>query len=1299
VRTTTKARRLQKLTLALAISLAGLLALAGIAQAASPAWKLLAATGPTNLPPKQSEVQKVTVEAEGGTFALSTTSAEGEGTLTFASGIAETTAGSNQVHITIPIEGTYEAGQSASGFNIPLGTIILGVSGPASEPTLELSNNAESTEPFVFIEGASKEVTGVTTSTGQFAVGEEVSGPGIPPATTIASVGSGTLTLSNYVTGGGTVALSATSTTAPIPFNASSATLQSALDAMPGFSPGTLSASGGPGGTAEHPYFIEFGGPFAEQDVAELEADSSNLVGEHAFVHVFTTVPGGPGTGEIAIDAANIGGAPTLGPYTVTLGPLPAGIVISGPVNHPESWSCPDASGESTLTCTSTRSISGLHPADGITVPVEVEPSIATSASAQVTISGGGAGPASTQMPITISRQEAPLGAAAFWAGAYNADGEEDLQAGGHPYSAMSDFLVTTVRAKGGTVVPAGDSKNVVVDLPPGFLGNPMATKRCPQSQLTRPLIGDVPLCNKEMTIGVLMPTLSFFGLSAAANITPLYNNVPAQGYAAEFTTVIATPLQSLLGSVRGSEDFGIRITAPNNPNYLKIFGAFAAIEGFPEGAHGKPFLRSATDCAEMTREPPIVRTRYDTWQNPGVFSSGGLQDQVLPPVTGCDKLEFHPGFSFQPTSTQGSSAVGATANVHIPQDGLEDPNKLATPDLKRVEVHLPAGLNLNPSSANGLESCSEAQIGYRGKEFPLPNPIRFDDAPPSCPDGSKLGTMEIETPLLEETLNGTIYLAAEHENPFGSLIGLYLVINDARTGINLKLPGEVRNDPNTGQLSAIFDYGPQLPFEDLTLHFRGGGPRSLLATPEVCGNYETTGSWTPWSAPESGPPAQTSDAFNIQGNCSSSDAARPFNPSFEAGTTNPIAGAYSPLVIKLSRKDGEQELRKLDFTLPPGLLGKLAGVGYCPDSAIATAKAKSGKAELASASCPADSHLGSVDATAGVGSEPIHVGGEVYLAGPYEGAPLSAVTIVPAVAGPIDLGNVVLKSPLRINPETAKITATSGQIPTILEGIPAKLRSVSVKIDRPDFTLNPTSCEAMDVQATAFGSSGAISKPTNRFQVEGCEKLSFGPKVSTRLFGPTQRGGFPRFKGTVTAKPGEANTGKLVVTLPHSEFLEQGHIRTVCTRVQFAANQCPQGSIYGHVAIDTPLLSYTLEGNAYLRSSNHKLPDLVLALKGPPSQPVEVEVAGRIDANKKGIRTTFESVPDAPFTKATLTMQGGKKGLLVNSRNICGSVSRARATLTGHNGKLDITNPVMKNGKCGGGARKHGRKGHRGSR
>jgi len=288
----------------------------------------------------------------------------------------------------------------------------------------------------------------------------------------------------------------------------------------------------------------------------------------------------------------------------------------------------------------------------------------------------------------------------------------------------------------------------------------------------------------------------------------------------------------------------------------------------------------------------------------------------------------------------------------------------------------------------------------------------------------------------------------------------------------------------------------------------------------------------------------------------------------------------------------------------------------------------------------------------------------------------------------------VVIKSPLRLNPETAKITATSGQIPTILEGIPAKLRSVSVKIDRPDFTLNPTSCEAMDVQATAFGSSGAISKPTNRFQVGGCEKLSFGPQVSTRLFGPTQRGGFPRFKGTVTAKPGEANTGKLVVTLPHSEFLEQGHIRTVCTRVQFAANQCPQGSIYGHVAIQTPLLSYTLEGNAYLRSSNHKLPDLVLALKGPPSQPVEVEVAGRIDANKKGIRTTFESVPDAPFTKATLTMQGGKKGLLVNSRNICGSVSRARATLTGHNGKLDITNPVMKNSKCGG-ARKHKRKGH----
>jgi hypothetical protein len=1275
---------MRKAAVAFAVAFTGLCVFAGLAQAASPAWKLLAVTGPTNLPPKQSEVQRITVEAEGGTFTLSRKAAEGEGTLGFASGIAEMTEGSNLIEVWIPQEGTFEVGQPISGEGIPAGTTILAITDGGFGPVLELSNNATLTETFISVQSTSKQITNVTASSGEFAVGEEVSGVGIPSGTIISAVSGGgtTVTLSNFLTGGGTVALTGLAVTPPLAFNATPTEVQASLEAFPELGAGSVTVTGGLGGDAEHPYFVEFDGAVAEQDVEELKADGSGLVGNHAIVYVFTTVPGGPGTGEIAINPANIGGAPTSGLYTVTLGPLPSGVVTSGPAEGPE-WNCSGGADESTVTCTSSETVKKLNPAKNIVVPIEIEPTLATSASATVTISGGGATADSIEMPITISRQDAPLGPAAFWAGAFDDDGEEDLQAGGHPYSAASYFMINTVRAKSGRIVPAGDSKDVVVDLPPGFLGSPLATKRCPQSQVTPPFTGPSPLCNlAEMSIGKFSPSLSQFGESGGA-ITNLVNDIPAQGYAAEFTTKIGSPLQSLLGSVRASEDYGVRITAPNNPNVNKIYGAFAAIEGFPAAANGMPFLRNATDCAEMKREPPIVRTKFRTWQEPDVFSSGGIQDVVLPPVTGCDKLEFHPGFSFQPTNTQGLSPVGATAHLHIPQEGLSDAGKLGTPDLKRAVVTLPQGLVLNPSSANGLEGCSEAQIGYRGKDFSLPNPIRFSEESPSCPDGSKLGTITVDSPLLEQDLTGTIYLANQEENPFGSLIAIYLVIDDERSGVVLKLPGEVRPDPNTGQLTATFDYNPQLPFEDMTLNFRGGGPRSQLATPEVCGSYETKGSWTPWSAPESGPPAQTSDGFTVSGNCASSPGARPFAPSFEAGTTGTKAGAYSPLVVKVGRNDGEQELTRLDFTLPKGLTGKLAGIPYCSEAAIKTAEGMSGKAEQGNSSCPSASRLGSVDTAAGVGSEPFHVGGNVYLAGPYKGAPVSSVVITPALAGPFDLGNVVVRAPLYVDSESAQLTVKSDPIPTILRGLPLKVRSVAIKIDRSDFIINPTNCEAMSASANIGSSNGATATPSNRFQVGDCEALKFTPRLKIALKGGTRRNSNPALVATLTQPAGQANIGKVSVALPHSEFLDQSHIRTVCTRVQFAAHACPSGAIYGEAEAITPLLDQPLKGPVYLRSSSNKLPDLVVALRGPESQPIEVDLVGRVDSVNGGIRNSFDLVPDAPVSKFVLRMQGGKKGLVVNSTNICRGKHKATIEMTGQNGKEHNFRSPLK-GQCG---------------
>lgn len=1292
--------RLQKATLALSLALVALLSLAGIASAATPAWKLLAVTGPTNLPPKQSEIQRLTVEAEGGDFTLGQQTAEGKGTFTEHLGVVEFTEGINIAKVFLAFE-PFAIGERFSTAAFPAGTTIIGISGSEEEPVLELSNPAEFSGEFEFFTTSSKEVKGVTVSTGAFHVGDEISGEFIPPGTTVTALGINTLTLSDFPTEGGPHTFVGSESTAAIPFNAPASVVQTELEALPVVGLGAVDVSGGPGGDVEHPYFVDFGGSLADKDVAALEGDGGNLEGEHAAIHVFTIVPGGPGTGEISINPANIGGAPTSGAYSVELG-LPTGIVTSGPAKG-ENWNCTGGTGASIVTCTSGRPVAGQSPAANIIVPVAVQPSDAVSSSANVSIVGGAASSTAISMPITVSTQQPSVGVAALWAGSFDADGKEETQAGGHPYGAMTYFMLTSIRSSSGRIVPAGDSKDVIVDLPPGFVGNPMVTPRCPQSQVVPPFIGSAS-CNIKMSVGNFLPIAGSFGSVAAEFNFPIFNDVPPQGYAAEFTTKIVSPQQSLLGSVRASEDFGVRITAPNNPNFIKIYGAFAALEGQPAGANGKAFTRNATDCAEMAREAPVVRSKFDTWQQPGLFSTGGLQNQVLPAVTGCDQLAFHPSFGFQPTTTNGSSGTGAAAHLHIPQAGLSDPSQLATPDLKKAVVTLPQGLDLNPSAANGLEACSESQVGYLGKGFPLPNPVRFDEEAPTCPDGSKLGTVEVQTPVLEEALQGTIYLAAQEENPFDSLIAIYLVIDDARTGITLKLPGEVKPDPNTG-LTATFDYNPQLPFEDMTLRFRGGGPHSELSTPEVCGPHTTTGSWTPWSAPESGPPAPTSDSFTISSGCASSASARPFSPSFEAGTTDPKAGTYSPMVIKINRKDGEQELDRLDFTLPLGVVGRLAGIPYCPEAAIAAAAHKSGKGELANPSCPLASRVGTVDTAAGVGSDPIHVGGNVYLAGPYEGAPISTVVVTPAVAGPFDLGTVVIRAPAFINLETAQIMVKSDPVPTVLKGLPLKLRSVVINVDRSGFILNPTNCAPQAFSASLHSSNGATAKPSNHFQVGGCQKLKFKPNLKLSLKGATRRSGHPALKAVVTypKKGAYSNIARAQVGLPHSEFLDQGNLDKVCTQPELKSATCPKRAVYGHAKAWTPLLDKPLEGPVYIGVGyGHKLPDLVADLNGQ----VRILLHGKVDTTKhEGIRNTFEVVPDAPVSRFVLEMKGGKKyGLLENSENLCRKAQRASVLFGAQNGLSlhlqplianDCSKKKKSNGKKGHGKAKGGRKGH----
>ena len=406
------------------------------------------------------------------------------------------------------------------------------------------------------------------------------------------------------------------------------------------------------------------------------------------------------------------------------------------------------------------------------------------------------------------------------------------------------------------------------------------------------------------------------------------------------------------------------------------------------------------------------------------------------------------------------------------------------------------------------------------------------------------------------------------------------------------------------------------------------------------------------------------------------------------------MAGAFSPLSVRVFRTDADQELSSAEGVAPPGLVASLRGVGRCSDAQIAAATARNrpgqGAEEIASPSCPADSQIGAVVAGAGAGPSPIYVPGKLYMAGPYEGAPLSGVAIVPAIAGPVDLGDVVVRGPVFIDPRTAQVTLRTDQLPQIVNGVLIRTRDVRIHLDRSNFVVNPTSCEPMAIDATLRSTEGASKGDSERFQVGDCASLGFRPKLGLRLKGGTRRGAHPALRAVVTPRAGDANFARAVVTLPHSAFLDQAHIRTVCTRVQFAAGggngeRCPAGAIYGRARAWTPLLDQPLEGPALLRSSNHNLPDLVIALHGPPSTPIDVELASRIDSKRGGIRSSFEAIPDVPVSRFLLAMRGGKKGLIINSRNLCFRSKRNRtyANLKGQNGRHDRMRPVLRAAGC----------------
>jgi hypothetical protein len=651
---------------------------------------------------------------------------------------------------------------------------------------------------------------------------------------------------------------------------------------------------------------------------------------------------------------------------------------------------------------------------------------------------------------------------------------------------------------------------------------------------------------------------------------------------------------------------------------------------------------------------------QLETIGSPFDISANGIESvlQSLPPLQG----------NVLVTAVGGS---GATRSFEIVFNeglsGVDPPLLTATSALTGTDAGVAIARTPNTPRPLNVETTAEA------------GPPQFSEAAAECPDASKIGTVEILSPaVIDHPLKGSVYLATPHENPFDSLLAMYIAVDDPQTGVVVKLPGLIEADPKTGQLTATVSEAPQLPFEDLSLSFFKGDA-APLKTGITCGTYETKTDMVPWTAPQ-GETKHPGSIFTISQGCSGSEAQAPNAPSFEAGTVNPSAGAYSPFVLKLSRADGTQQLTGIDTTLPKGVLARLAGIPYCSDQALAAAAQKSGKQEQASPSCPAGSRVGSVMVGAGAGGHPFYAPGYAYLAGPYKGAPLSLAVVTPAVAGPFDLGTVVVRNALYVDTTTAQVHAVSDPFPHILQGIPLDIRSISLTLDKPSFTLNPTNCSRFAITGAIQALTGQSAPVSNPFQAVNCGDLGFKPKLSLTFKGQTKRTGNPALNAVLKAPVGEANIAATTVILPSSQFIDNRHINNPCTRVQFNEDACPAKSILGTAVAWSPLLEKPLEGPIYFRSNGgeRELPDLVADLSGQ----IHVTLVGFIDSihikgtEKSKVRTRFTNVPDAPVSRFELKLYGGKRGLIQNSQNLCkgGGVGPATVQMDGQNGKTSDT-------------------------
>lgn len=904
-------------------------------------------------------------------------------------------------------------------------------------------------------------------------------------------------------------------------------------------------------------------------------------------------------------------------------------------------------------------------------------------------------GPAATAEANTadiIAPQHTPPTAADGWqAGVCNTDVPEcspespsiqySTQAATHPPIGFTQFIVKD--EEGGLLEPVGVLKDVRVDLPVGLSVNPQATPQCALATFKENALS----CPAPSIVGVSLATLAVAGLPLPPVPAQVYNLVPEQGEPALFGFEAAGSEVYLKSDVDWSGDYheGFTIAVPTPPlgRIYKNRLVFTGVAG------NGTFLTNPSTCHNPSQSPfqhtYSTFLRADSVEVPDPkFPAGSTAFEAALPAgvmpTGCPLVPFAPSIAVTPGTKQTDSPDGAIAEVKVP---FEPPAPIANSNVETARVSLALGMGLNPAAADQLKFCNDNQFNKGSRQ------------PVSCPAGSKIGTVAVETPPLPPgSLSGNVFLGRQlsRDPTSGDEYRIFVDVESARFGISARLIGKVSADPVTGRLTTTFAQNPQVPFTSFKLDFNDGSKAVLTSAP-TCGPNTSNSQMSPYTEAAAATPSQAFTLTKAPGGanpCAKTLAARPFNPGFSTTSKTNKAGAFSPFAVHITRSDGQQEIKGTDFSLPPGVTGKLKGVPYCPSKALDNAAERAGGVELKNSSCPDKSQVGISSIKAGSGSSPIEISGKAFLAGPYKNAPLSLAVITPAVAGPFDLGTQVVRVPLLVDPESARIHPQTNAIPDVYGGAKLDLRAINVNTNKPGFTLNPTSCGKLSTAGSLLGgganpadptkfSSSAVSAP---FKAKGCKRLRFRPRLSARVFGGRKemfRNHNPKFRAMLVAHRGDANLRRASVALPASIILDQRHIGTVCTRPQLAAHQCPKASVKGFAHARSPLLGKELKGPVYLVPGKHILPDLLVDLRGQ----VDIRLRGATKTVGGRLRNTFDMIPDVAVSKFSLTIFGGKRGVLLTSSDLCRGHQALKLSLRGqnnkrvHRGRLPLKTPA----------------------